>query len=113
MNLGETAIYGTVPQATATMSFVHTAFRNHAPTTIRNKAIQSSGARIMVHLSISARYKDRRRCRAHRDRLRPCQAWVWDDELPADGESTGFTVGGYSADPRRKLDWQLCRAVVR
>src|ERR1044071_4548271 len=99
MNLGETAIYGTVPQATATMSFVHTAFRNHAPTTIRNKAIQSSGAR-MLHLSIRAMCRDRRLCREHRARLPQCRAWASDDGLLADGESSRSIVADYSDDRR-------------
>src|ERR1051325_5039944 len=97
MNLGETAIYGAIPHANTTESFVHTAFRNHAPTTIRNKAIQSSGAR-MLHLSIRAMCRDRRRCRAHRARLPPCRASASDDGLPADGESSRSIVVDYLVD---------------
>src|ERR1044071_8751404 len=111
MNLGATAIYGTVPHANAMVSFVHTAFRNQAPTIIRNKAIQSSGAR-MLHLSINATCRDTRRCRAHRALLRPCQASASDDGLLADGESTRSTVADYSGARRCRLDRQLCRAAV-
>src|SRR5262245_17085378 len=54
---GDTARYGTAPHANSTVSFVHTAFRNHAPTTIRSTASQICGA-FMPHLRQSRHNQD-------------------------------------------------------
>src|SRR5512132_3063686 len=40
MKRDETVIYGTTPAANSTVSFVQTAFRNHAPTTILRSTSQ-------------------------------------------------------------------------
>src|SRR5438552_8017240 len=43
-NRSDTTEYGTTPHRNSSTSFVHTAFRNHAPTTTRSNASHVSGA---------------------------------------------------------------------
>src|SRR5207253_2896045 len=43
-NRSDTTGYGTTPHRNSSTSFVHTAFRNHAPTTTRSNASHVSGA---------------------------------------------------------------------